>query len=126
MSLLRIIPKVFYSDLATGKNLFVDALKFDIVYETDDGEPFCIVKRDGVVVHLVESDEFARKDRPELRLATDAIEALHADITQRCPQLLHPNGRDLALKPWGLYEFALRDASDVCVIVEQDATIASS
>ena len=74
-----------------------------------------------VTIHLVESDEFARKDRPEIRIATDTIDAEHADIAERCPHLLHPNGKDVTLKPWGLYEFALRDASDVCVIYEQSA-----
>lgn len=121
MSLLRVIPKIFYSDIRVGKELFVDGMSFEIAYDAGGDEPFCIVKRDNVTIHLVESDEYARKDRPEIRIATDSIEAEHADIAQRCPHLLHPNGKRVTLKPWGLYEFALLDASHVCVIYEQSA-----
>lgn len=121
MSLLRLIPKIFYSDIRVGKHLFVDAMNFDVVYDDGGTDPFLIVKRDNVTVHLLQNDEFARKDRPEIRIATDTIDEVYADIARRCPDVLHPNGNKVTLKPWGLREFALRDASDVCIIFEQSA-----
>ncbi len=60
----------------------------------------------------------AGQDRPEFRIATDDIDACHDEILARAPHALHPNGRVVTDKPWGLREFALRDPSGVCVIVD--------
>jgi hypothetical protein len=120
MALLKLIPKVFYSDIKVGIALFVDCMQFRIVHDDlRSDHPFCIAARDNVTVHLVEDDEYARKDRPEIRIATDDIDTLHADIANRHPQMLHPNGKAVVRKPWGVREFALLDASGVCIIFEQ-------
>lgn len=120
MIFTKLIPNIFYSDAQVGLELFVDCLGFKVVYSDLEGEqPFYIIKWDNLVIHLVQSNEFAIKDRPEIRLETDDIEAAYAMVLERNAGLLHPNSKAIKLQPWGLKEFALRDASDVCVIIQQ-------
>ncbi|AXK71989.1 hypothetical protein DWG18_06625 [Lysobacter sp. TY2-98] len=111
-----LVPKVFFDTLEQGFDLFVDALRFEVKYQ-DDG--FAVVERNGAKAYIVASPEFAAKDRPEIAIETDAIDALHADIAARRRDLLHPNLPDVTLRPWGAREFALRDATDVCIVFRQ-------
>ena len=112
----RLIPKIFYANVGDGLDLFVDGLGFTVLHRDDT---LAVVGREGCKAHLVEDAVFAAKDRPELAIETDTIEALHADIGGRRPDLLHPNGRAVTAKPWGALEFAVRDRSGVCVILRQ-------
>jgi hypothetical protein len=114
--LQRLIPKIFYFNLTEGIDLFVHGLGFSILYQDDD---MAVVERDGAKAYLVESPEFAAKDRPEIAIETDDIESIYAEVSQRTPQILHPNGRVITLKDWGAREFAVRDATDVCVIFRE-------
>jgi catechol 2,3-dioxygenase-like lactoylglutathione lyase family enzyme len=118
MTLNAVIPNVFYEDIEVGIAFFCDALGFRNVHRAEDGD-FCIVRRDATCFHLVKNVEVARQDRPEFRIATDDIDAYHREIVERAPHALHPNGRGVTDKPWGLREFALLDPTNVCVIVEQ-------
>lgn len=111
-----LVPKVFFDTLDQGLDLFVDALGFEVEYRDDD---FMVVERDGAKAYIVASPEFAAKDRPELAIETDSIDALHADIAARRPALLHPNCPDVTLRPWGAREFALRDPTGVCIVFRQ-------
>ncbi len=120
MALLKLIPNIFYADLAVGKHLFMQGLGFELRYEDlASAQPLCILAKDAVQVHLLQNAVLAALDRPELRLETDDIHGLFAQVRQRAPELLHPNGNHVTRKPWGLWEFALLDASTVCVIVQQ-------
>ena len=112
----RLIPKIFYADIAVGLDLFVDGLDFDLLYRDDD---LAVVARDGCKAYLVESAEFAARDRPEIAIETDAIEALYDEISTKRPDLLHPNSRSVTRKLWGALEFALCDSTQVCVIFRQ-------
>ncbi len=123
MALSGIVPQIFYEDLDTGVAFFGDRLGFSNVYRADD-EDLCIVRRDGATIHLVRDAERARLDRPQLRIPTDDIDGYHREIVARAPEALHPNGRDVTAKPWGLREFAMLCPSGVCVIVEQPTGIA--
>ena len=115
-----LIPNIFYSDVKVGLNLFVDCLGFEIVYsDTESEQPFYVVKRDGVKVYLVEDDDFAMKDRPELRIETDDIESVYNEIKERYPDLLHPNLPEVTLREWGAKEFAVLDESHVCIVFMQ-------
>ncbi len=118
MSLKKIIPTIFYEDIETGIELFVDGLGFKSVYENTDGELFQILERDGVTLIISENQEFAKESRPEIRIDTDDIESIYEEVVSRKPALLHPNSNKIALKPWGLKEFALADKSSVCVIIQ--------
>lgn len=114
--LQRLIPKIFYDHLDEGFDFFVDGLGFQILHED---EKLVVVERDGAKAYLVEDPEFAAKDRPELAIETDTIGILHVEISSRRPDLLHPNSSTVTKKPWGALEFAVRDATDVCVVFRQ-------
>jgi hypothetical protein len=112
----RLVPNIFYSTLSDGLDLFVDCLGFEVLYQEDS---FAIVERDGAKAYLVESVEFAAKNRPEITIETDSVDDLFAEISTRRPDILHPNGNRVTEKPWGCREFAVRDKTDVCVIFRQ-------
>lgn len=112
----RLIPKVFYSKLDDGLDLFVGCLGFHVLYREGD---LSIVERDGAKVYLVEDAEFAAKDRPELAIETDTIEDFYEEIRTQHSDMLHPNGKTVSRKPWGALEFAVRDKTDVCIIFRQ-------
>ena len=121
MKLKTLIPKIFYSDVKTGLDFFAEGLGFRITYEHNDPkEKFYILQRDGVVIQLVENDEFAAKDRPEMRIITDDIESFYNEVKNKNPKLLHPNLKVIKEQPWGLKEFALHDDSGVCMIIQEE------
>jgi len=116
MSLLKIIPKIIYKDVQIGVKLFA-ALGFEIKY-AEDG--FYIMARDGVTIQLVASeDDFHVQDRPEIRIDTDDIEGFYAEVSFKHPEILHPNLKAIKNQPWGLKEFAVRDETSVCIIIQQ-------
>ena len=114
--LKNLIPKIFYDRLQDGLELFVEGLRFQVLYRDDD---MAVVARDGAKAYLVQSPEFAVKDRPELAIETDAIDAIFQEVSSHAPQLLHPNSKAVTLRPWGAREFAVRDKTDVCVRFRQ-------
>lgn len=120
MNFTKLIPNIFYSDISVGLQLFVNCLQFEIVYNDLKAEdPFCIIKKDNLVIHLLENKEFAMRDRPEIRLETDDIEAAYETIFKSYPNLLHPNLNIITSRPWKTKEFALLDESGVCVVVQE-------
>lgn len=122
MKLIKVIPNIFYTDIKIGLDLFVDALGFKIMYSDADKLPFCIIDRDGVTLYLTEDDEFAKKDRPQIRIETDGIETLYQEVKDKNRALFHPNLSTIKTQPWGLKEFALLDKSGVCVIIYEKST----
>ncbi|MDQ1120859.1 catechol 2,3-dioxygenase-like lactoylglutathione lyase family enzyme [Pseudoxanthomonas winnipegensis] len=68
----NLIPKIFYDRLEDGLAFFVDALGFAVLYQDAD---MAVVARDGAKAYLVENAEWAAKDRPELGIEVDDIEA---------------------------------------------------
>ncbi len=120
MRFTKLVPNIFYEDIKVGLKLFVECLGFRIGYDDlSSTDPFCVVEKDGLAAHLVQSKEFAIKDRPELRLETDDIEAVFNKVKNSNPELLHPNSNVVSLKPWNAKEFAVRDESGVCIILQQ-------
>ena len=120
MQFTKLCPNVFYTDIKVGLKLFVECLEFKIVYsELEAAHPFCAIERDNLAVHLIEDKEFAEKDRPEIRLVTPNIEEAYRQIKDSFPELLHPNLDKVTLRPWGAKVFALKDESDVCIIIQQ-------
>jgi|SRR5664279_5275187 len=120
MRFTKLIPNVFYENIKDGLELFVDCLEFSIGYnDFDSDSPCCMVQKDELYVFLFQNKEIADKDRPEIRLHTDNIEEAFAKISGTHPQFLHPNLNKITLRPWGAREFALRDNTDVCVIIQQ-------
>lgn len=120
MKLNLLIPNVFYTDVRIGLHLFVEVLGCKILYDgSGDGDAFFIIGRDGIKLHLIQNEEFALKDRPELRIETDDIDALWQHVRDRHPDMLHPNLTEVTLREWGAREFALLDESGVCIVVVQ-------
>lgn len=120
MRFTKLVPNVFFEDINDGLNLFVDCLEFSIGYSGLDSEiPCCVVQKDALSIFLFQSKEYADKDRPEMRLHTDNIEEVYAKVAKTHPQFLHPNLKTITPRPWGAKEFALRDKTDVCIIIQQ-------
>jgi hypothetical protein len=102
--------------LQDGLEFFVDGLGFEVEYRDDT---MAVISRDGAKAYLVENAQCAALDRPELGIDTDGIDAVYAEMLQRCPHLLHPNSHNVALKPWGSREFAMLDKTTVCVVFRE-------
>ena len=111
--LLTLIPKVFYADIQVGLDLFVRGLGFELLHQDPS---ISVLGRDGVKVYLMEDAALAALDRPELAIETDDIEQIYAEVQARAPELLHPHAGVVRLRPWGAKEFAVLDATTVCVV----------
>ena len=112
----RLIPKIFYRRLEEGLDLFVRCLGFRVLHQN---AALAVIERDDAKAYLVESVEFAAKDRPEITIETDTIDELYQEISNKAPEILHPNALQIETKPWGAWEFAVRDQTGVCVILRQ-------
>lgn len=112
----RLVPNIFYSSLSDGLDLFVTCLGFKVLHQD---KTLAVIERDGAKAHLVESPEFAAKDRPEITIETDTIDEFYREVQSKAPQIIHPNSKRIEKKPWGAREFAVRDKTDVCVIFRQ-------
>jgi len=120
MKFTKLVPNIFFEDIADGLTLFVECLEFDIGYNDLGSEnPCCVVQKDTLAIFLFQNKEFAVKDRPEIRLHTENIEEVYKKVSKTHPQFLHPNLKAITLRPWGAKEFALKDTTDVCVIIQQ-------
>lgn len=111
--LTALIPKVFYEDVEVGVDLFVDGIGMTVRYRDED---LVVVQRDNAKLYLQQDTQFAKGDRPEFAIETDDIDAVYADIAGRRPDLLHPNLSRIERRDWGPREFALLDATTVCVV----------
>ena len=112
----KLIPKVFFNHLSEGLDLFVGCLGFKVLYQDAS---LAVVERDWAKAYVVESPEYAAKDRPEIAIETDTIDALYSEISSKRPAMLHPNSRVVAQKPWGAQEFAVLDQTGVCIVFRQ-------
>jgi hypothetical protein len=112
----KLIPKVFFNHMSEGLDLFVNCLGFKVLYQD---ESLAVVERDGAKAYVVESPEYAAKDRPEIAIETDSIRDLYTEISSKRPEMLHPNSKVVAKKPWGALEFAVLDQTRVCIIFRQ-------
>ncbi len=120
MNFTKLIPNVFYTDIKVGLRIFIECLEFTIAHdELHSDQPFCAIQKDGLSVLLFQNKEYAEKDRPELRLVTNDIEEVYKKVASTHPEYLHPNLKEITLRPWGAKEFALKDESNVCIIIQQ-------
>ena len=112
----RLVPNIFYNRLSEGLDLFVTCLGFKVLHQD---ATLAVVERDGAKAYIIESPEFAAKDRPQISIETDTIDELYREISSKSPQMLHPNSKTIEKKPWGAREFGVRDKTDVCVVFRQ-------
>ena len=114
--MMRMVPNIFYSSLSDGLDLFVTCLGFKVLHQD---ATLAVIERDGAKAQIIESAEFAAKDRPQITIETDTIDELYREIQSRAPQMLHPNSKTVEKKPWGAREFGVLDKTDVCVVFRQ-------
>ena len=119
MNFEKLVPNVFYSNIADGLKLFIDCLNFTIGHdEIKSSQPFCVLEKDGLRINLFENAALAKEHNPEFRLVTKNIEEVYAKVAASHPEFLHPNLKKITLRPWGAREFALTD-KQVGIIIQQ-------
>lgn len=110
MNFLKLVPSVFYVDIAEGLKLFVDCLKFTIEHkDLSASQPYCVLGKDGIRIMVFQDEQLAKAHYPELRLETNNIEEVFAVVSASHPHLLHPNLNKVTKRPWGAKEFAILD-----------------
>ncbi len=114
--MIQLIPKIFFSRMEEGLDLFVNCLGFTVLHQDDS---IVVVGRDGAKAYVVESAEYAAKDRPEIAIETDNIDEIHKEVSAKRPEILHPNLPRVTKRPWGALEFSLLDKTGVCVVFRQ-------
>jgi hypothetical protein len=67
---------------------------------------------------LFQNKEYAKKFNPLFRLVTNNIEEVYKKVSSKYPELLHPNLREITLRPWGAKEFALLD-QQIGIVIQQ-------
>lgn len=119
MTFEKLVPNVFYANIADGLTMFVNCLNFTIGHdEIHSSQPFCVLAKDGLRINLFENAELAKEHIPEFRLVTNDIEEVYKKVSQSHPEFLHPNLKEITLRPWGAKEFALTD-KQVGIIIQQ-------
>ena len=112
-------PNIFYKNISSGLKIFVDCLEFKIGHsEIHSPRPFCVLEKDGLRINLFQDRVLAEKDNPEFRLVTENIEDVFTKVHTQFPELLHPNLKQITLRPWGAREFALMDGQ-IGVVIQQ-------
>jgi len=115
----KLVPNIFYADITDGLILFVDCLQFTIGHdELKAMQPFCVLEKDGLCINLFENEEHAKEHNPEFRLVTKNIEEVYQRVSTKYPEFLHPNLKEITLRPWGAKEFAIRD-HQLGIIIQQ-------
>jgi hypothetical protein len=110
MNFEKLVPNIFYADIAEGLKLFVDCLDFSIGHnEIKSKQPFCVLEKDGLRINLFQNAELAKEHYPEFRLVTKNIEEVYKKVSKSHPEFLHPNLKEITLRLWDAREFALRD-----------------
>jgi hypothetical protein len=119
MNFEKLVPNVYYVNIDNGLKFFVDCLGFTIGHnEIKSKEPFCVLNKDGISIYLFEHAKLAKEHNPEFRFVTKNIEEVYEKVSKSHPEFIHPNLKEITLRPWGAKEFALRD-DQVCVIIQQ-------
>jgi hypothetical protein len=119
MNFEKLVPNIFYANITDGLKFFVDCLDFTIGHdEIKSSQPFCVLEKDGLRINLFENAALAKEHNPEFRLVTKNIEEVYRKVSKSHPEFLHPNLKEITLRPWGAKEFALKDEQAGIVIQE--------
>ena len=110
MHFTKLVPSLFYADIQVALKTFIDCLEFTLGHsELHTSNPFCVVDKDGLSIMLFQNAEYAENDHPEIRLVTNNINEVYEKVASKFPELLHPNLKEVTLRPWGAQEFAMLD-----------------
>ncbi len=110
MSFTRVVPSVFYTDIQDGFKLFVECLNFTVEHQDlNTAQPYYVLGRNGIRIMVFQDEKSAKEHYPELRLETNDIEGVYAEISASHAHLLPPNLNKVTKRPWGAKEFAILD-----------------
>jgi hypothetical protein len=119
MNFEKLVPNIFYTDIADGLKIFVDCLGFEIGHsEIKSARPFCVLEKNGLRINLFQNAALAKEHNPEFRLVTANIEEVYKQVSTSHPEFLHPNLKEITLRPWGAKEFAIMD-KQLGIIIQQ-------
>jgi hypothetical protein len=119
MNFTKLVPAVFYVDINDALRLFIDCLEFSIEHdEITSEQPFCVIEKNGLRINLFENEALAKEHHPEFRLVTNDIDEVYKKVSSSHPQFLHPNLKEVTLRPWGAKEFALMD-KQLGIVIQQ-------
>ncbi len=120
MQLLRFLPSFQYADSDEALPFWIDYLGFRIVHDEGPGK-LHVVHRKGVSVMLETNEEYAQQLSPLIRLETDDIAALWAELKSKPEHERYVHDRWVSgpeMRPWRAQEFAVQDEG-VCVVFQQ-------
>lgn len=110
MNFSKLVPSVFYIDITDGFKLFVNCLKFTIEHQDlTASQPYCVLGKDRIRIMVFQDEQLAKEHYPEMRLETNNIEEVYAEVSASHSHLLHPNLNRVTKRPWGAKEFAILD-----------------
>ena len=119
MNFIKLVPNVFYTDIKDALKLFIDCLEFTIEHdELKSRNPFCVIENNGLRINLFQNASLAKEHNPEFRLVTNDIDEVYKKVASSHPEFLHPNLKEITLRPWGAKEFALMD-KQLGIIIQQ-------
>ena len=119
MNFEKLVPNVFFIFINDGLKLFVDCLCFTIGHDAiKSRQPFCVLEKDGLRINLFQNTELAKEHYPEFRLVTKNIQEVYEKVSKSHPEFLHPNLKEITLRPWGAKEFAVMD-KQLGVIIQE-------
>ena len=85
MNFEKLVPNIFYVDIAEGLKLFVDCLSFNIGHdELKSCQPFCVLEKNDLRINLFENAALAREHSPGFRLVTKILKK----FMERFPNLI--------------------------------------
>lgn len=115
----KLVPNIFYANIDDGLKLFADCLGFTIGHdERNSAQPFCVLEKDRLRINLFQNAELAAEHSPEFRLVTADISAVYRTVAANHPEFLHPNLKEITVRPWGAKEFALKD-KQLGIVIQQ-------
>lgn len=119
MNFEKLVPNIFYVNITDGLKLFADCLGFTIRHdELKSSQSFCVLEKDGLRINLFENAELAKEHNPQFRLVTKNIKEVYGKASKSHPEFLHPNLKEITLRPWGAKEFALKD-EQIGIIIQE-------
>ncbi|MEM6331270.1 MAG: VOC family protein [Planctomycetota bacterium] len=120
MTLLRFTPSFQYDDSDQALPFWIDYLGFRLVHDDGSGK-LRVVERESLCVMLETNAEYAAQLASLIRVATDDIAAIWAEVhaKPRHHRYVHQRfERGPELRPWGAHEFAVQDHR-VCIVFQQ-------
>ena len=112
----RGVPVLPSLDVVKSLKFYEETLGFRKAFLSD--EPYAIVVRDDVEIHLWQCDDPTLPSRTGCRIIIEGIAELYREYERL--GIVHPNA-PLETKPWGSQEFAIGDLDRNLITFEEPA-----